>query len=261
MCEVWNLGLIEYGKAWELQRKLHHQRTEGEISDVLLLLEHPPTITIGRSGTLDNVLISKERLAEEGISLFFIDRGGDVTYHGPGQLVGYPILDLREKDLHQYVHNLEEVILRTLKDFSISANRDGLHPGVWVNEEEIAAIGLSVKRWVSMHGFALNVNTNLNHFTFINPCGFVDRRATSMSKILGGNVPMEGVSNRLIFHLCDIFNFPKVIHSNSVAEGAEAMSRHYGSLYRDFRKFFPEPLAFSEIRAGLDHIIKDMLSL
>jgi lipoic acid synthetase len=203
---------MEYGEAWKLQKRLRHQRIEGEISDVLLLLEHPPTITIGKSANLKNVLISKEQLAQEGISLFFIDRGGDVTYHGPGQLVGYPILDLRERgrDLHRYVYNLEEVILRTLKDFSISANREGFHPGVWVNEEEIAAIGLSVKKWVSMHGFALNIDTNLNHFTFINPCGFSDRRATSMSKVLYSDVPRGSVINRLISHFCNVFNFSKI---------------------------------------------------
>jgi len=207
MCFVWDLGLIEYSEAWKLQRRLHHQRAEGNISEVLLLLEHPPTITVGRSGTLDNVLISKERLEEEGLSLFFVDRGGNVTYHGPGQLVGYPILDLRErgKDLHRYVHNLEEVILRTLRAFSIDAYRDESHPGVWVNEEEIAAIGLRVRRWVSMHGFTLNVNINSDHFTFINPCGFSDRRATSMSKILGQKISMETVREQLIFHFCDIF--------------------------------------------------------
>jgi lipoic acid synthetase len=208
MCEIRDLGLMEYGEAWRLQRRLHRQRIEGKISDVLLLLEHPPTITIGRSGTLDNVLVSKERLAEEGISLFFIDRGGDVTYHGPGQIVGYPVLDLREKgrDIYQYVHNLEEVILRTLGDFSIDANRDNLHPGVWVNGDEIAAIGLSVKKWVSMHGFALNINTDLKYFSFIHPCGFSDRGATSMSKILGRNIPIEGVTKRLIYNFYDVFN-------------------------------------------------------
>jgi lipoate-protein ligase B len=207
---------MEYGEAWKLQKRLCHRRIEGKISDVLLLLEHPPTITIGRSGTLENVLIRKEQLAQEGISLFFIDRGGDVTYHGPGQLVGYPILDLRERgrDIHRYVHNLEEVILRTLKDFSISANRDGLHPGVWVNREEIAAIGLSVRKWVSMHGFALNINTDLKYFSFIHPCGFSDRRATSMSKILASNVPMERIINSLIFNFCDVFDFAKLSHSH-----------------------------------------------
>jgi lipoate-protein ligase B len=209
MCIVLKLGLMEYQEAYKLQRILHHQRVEGKISDVLLLLEHPPTITIGKSGTLDNVLVSRERLAQQGISLFFIERGGDVTYHGPGQLVGYPILDLRErrKDLHRYVYNLEEVILQTLRDFSIDADRDEGHPGVWVKEEEIAAIGLSLRRWVSMHGFALNVNIDLEHFSFINPCGFSDRRATSMSKILGSHVPMQEATNSLISHFYDVFDF------------------------------------------------------
>ena len=208
MCIVLKLGLMEYQEAYKLQRILHHQRVEGKISDVLLLLEHPPTITIGKSGTLDNVLVSRERLAHEGMSLFFIDRGGDVTYHGPGQLVGYPILDLKErgKDLHRYVHNLEEVIQRTLSAFSIDADRDEGHPGVWVNEEEIAAIGLSLRRWVSMHGFALNVNIDLEPFSFINPCGFSDRRATSMSKILGSHVPIEEATNSLISHFYDVFD-------------------------------------------------------
>jgi lipoate-protein ligase B len=207
---VWELGLMEYSEAWELQRRLHHQRVEGEVPDILLLLEHPPTITIGKSGTLENVRISRERLAQQEISLFFIDRGGDVTYHGPGQLVGYPILDLRErgKDLHRYVHNLEEVMLRTLRVFSIDGGRDESHPGVWVNGEEIAAIGLSLRRWVSMHGFALNVNTNLDHFTFVNPCGFSDRRATSISKILGHKVSTEAVREQLISHFHDVFGNP-----------------------------------------------------
>jgi lipoate-protein ligase B len=208
MCVIRALGFMEYREAWELQRKLHHQRVDGKISDVLLLLEHPPTITIGKSGDLDNVLISRDRIAEKRISIFFVDRGGDVTYHGPGQLVGYPILDLKERgrDLHRYVHHLEEVILRTLRDFSIHGVRDKEHPGVWVNGEEVSAIGLGVKRWVSMHGFALNVNTDLEYFSFINPCGFSDRRATSMAKILRCHVPMEEATKSLKSHFCEIFN-------------------------------------------------------
>jgi len=210
MCIVLELGLIEYQEAYNLQRTLHQQRAEGKIPDVLLLLEHPPTVTIGKSGTLDNVLVSRERLAQEGMSLFFTDRGGDVTFHGPGQLVGYPIVDLRQKgkDLHCYVKKLEEVILRTLRDFSIDGDRDEHHPGVWVNEEEIAAIGLSLRKWVSMHGFALNINIDLKHFSFINPCGFSDRRATSMSKIVDRIVPVEEVTHSLISHFCDTFDFP-----------------------------------------------------
>jgi lipoate-protein ligase B len=209
MCLVWNLGLMEYSEAYKLQRTLHHQRVEEKIPDVLLLLEHPPTITIGKSGALDNVLTSKERLVQHGISLFFINRGGDVTYHGPGQIVGYPIVDLRQrgKDLHRYVNDLEEVMLRTLKDFSIDGNRDQCHPGIWVNGEEIAAIGLSLRKWVSMHGFALNINIDLEHFSFINPCGFSDRRATSISKILGSYVPMREAANSLISHFCEVFEF------------------------------------------------------
>jgi len=212
MCIVLKMGLTEYREAYNLQRKLHRQRVEGKIDDVILLLEHPPTITIGKSGTLDNVLVSREQLAQQGISLFFIDRGGDVTYHGPGQLVGYPIFDLRQKgkDLRSYVKNLEEVILRTLRDFSIDGDRDECHPGVWVNGEEIAAIGLSLRRWVSLHGFALNINVDLKHFSFVNPCGFSDRRATSMSKILGSHVPMQEATNCLISHFYEVFDFPKI---------------------------------------------------
>jgi len=207
MCDIWDLGVVEYREAWELQRRLHRQRVEGKIPDLLLLLEHPPTITIGRSGSLDNVLISNKQMAQAGLSLFFIDRGGDVTYHGSGQLVGYPILDLRDqgKDLHLYVRNLEEVMIRTLGDFSIEADWDKSHPGVWVKGEEIGAIGLSVKKWVSMHGFALNVNTDLDHFAFINPCGFSDKRATSMSKLIGRRISIEEVADHLKLHFCDTF--------------------------------------------------------
>ncbi len=211
MCEVWDLGIVEYRKVWELQRMLHHQRVEGRIPDLLLLLEHPPTITIGKSGSPDNILISSEQMVQAGISLFFTDRGGDVTYHGPGQLVGYPILDLREqgRDLHLYVRRLEEVMIRTLRDFSIEADSDETHPGAWVMGEEIGAIGLSVKKWISMHGFALNVNINLDHFASIHPCGFSDRRATSISKVIGRKISREEVSVRLKSHFHDIFCFSK----------------------------------------------------
>lgn len=211
MCEILDLGVVEYREAWELQRRLHHQRVEGRIPDLLLLLEHPPTITIGRSGSLDNVLISSKQMVQAGIPLFFIDRGGDVTYHGLGQLVGYPILDLRDQggDLHLYVRNLEEVMIRTLRDFSIQADSDESHAGVWVKGEEVGAIGLSVKKWVSMHGFALNVNTDLDHFAFIHPCGFSDKRATSMSKVIGRKISTAEVSPLMKSHFCDIFGFSR----------------------------------------------------
>jgi lipoyl(octanoyl) transferase len=204
---VVHLGLIEYGKAYKIQRRLHRKRINGEIPDTLLLLEHPPTFTIGRSGSLANVLVSKEKLADEGITLFSIERGGDVTYHGPGQLIGYPIMDLshRGKDIHRYVHELEEIIIRTLRDFSIAAARDKSHAGVWVGNEEIAAIGLSVRKWITMHGFALNVNSNLKHFAYINPCGFSDRRATSMAEFLGHPVRMNIVIKQILTYFSEIF--------------------------------------------------------
>jgi len=208
LCVVYQLGLVGYREAYHLQKKLLRQRFDGEIKDTILLLEHFPTITIGKSGKLENVLVSPAQLAREGISLFFTDRGGDVTYHGPGQLVAYPIIDLRNRgrDIHRYVHDLEEVVIRTLSDFSIEAHRDEGHAGVWVKEEEIAAIGLSIKRWITMHGIALNVNPKLEHFSLINPCGFPDRRATSISKLLSQDVPMEEVRQRLIAHFADVFN-------------------------------------------------------
>jgi lipoate-protein ligase B len=207
-CIFYQLGLIDYGEAYHRQRQLIKQRLDSEIEDTLLLLEHPPTITIGKSGSLENVLVSQAQLAKEGISLFFTDRGGDVTYHGPGQLVAYPIIDLRNRgrDIHRYVNELEEVVIRTLADFSIAAHRDDSHAGVWVKEAEIAAIGLSVKRWITMHGIAINVNSRLEHFSLINPCGFSDRTATSMARLLGREIAMAEVSQRLVNHFSDVFN-------------------------------------------------------
>ena len=207
-CIVYQLGLIEYGDAYHLQRKLLSERLGGQIADTLLLLEHPPTITVGKSGKLENILASQAQLAREGVSLVFIDRGGDVTYHGPGQIVGYPIFDLRERgrDAHQYLRSLEEALIRTLNDFSIKSSRDKNHAGVWVRDEEIAAIGLSIRKWITMHGFALNVNTDLARFSLINPCGFTNRKATSMAHLLGHKVPIEIVTERLLAHFAKVFD-------------------------------------------------------
>ena len=208
LCIVYQLGLITYSEAYHLQRQLLCQRVNNEIADTLLLLEHPPTITIGKSGKLENVLSSQAQLAEAGVSLFFVDRGGDVTYHGPGQLVAYPIIDLRQRgrDVHQYLRDLEEVIIRTLNDFSITASRDRSHAGVWVRGKEIAAIGLRVSKWVSMHGFALNVNIDLEQFSLINPCGFSDRKAASISSLLSQDVSIEAVTEKLLARFSEVFN-------------------------------------------------------
>ena len=212
-CTVYRLGLIEYSQAYRLQRSLLEQRAKGERGDTLLLLEHPPTITVGASGKLENILVPRSRLTGAGISTFFADRGGDVTYHGPGQLVGYPIIDLRERerDVHRYLGGLEEVLIRTLADFSIRGSRDRAHAGVWVGNKEIAAIGLKVKRWVTMHGFALNVNVDLLPFSFINPCGFSHRKATSISALASQYVPMTTVSERLLAHFSKVFNVQLVV--------------------------------------------------
>jgi len=208
LCTVYHLGLIAYSDAYHLQRQLLCQRVNNEITDTLLLLEHSPTITIGKSGKLENVLASQAQLVEAGVSLFFVDRGGDVTYHCPGQLVAYPIIDLRQRgrDVHQYLRELEEVIIRTLNDFSIDACRDRSHAGVWVKGREIAAIGLRVSKWVSMHGFALNVNTDLEQFSLINLCGFSDRKATSISALLSQDVSMEAVTEKLLAHFSEVFD-------------------------------------------------------
>lgn len=207
-CIVYWLGLIEYAKAYELQTQLLKERLAGKIPDTLLLLEHKPVITLGKSGKLENILASPEELARQGVSLVFIDRGGDATYHGPGQLVGYPVMDLRARgrDAHQYLHNLEEVIIRTMSDFGIKAGRDSSHAGVWVDNQEIAAIGLSLRKWITMHGFALNVNTDLAQFSLINPCGFNNRQATSITQVLGREVPIAQVKEKLLAHFAQVFH-------------------------------------------------------
>ncbi len=207
-CLAIDLGIAEYGRAWDLQKRLHAMRVRQEIGDVLLLLEHPPTLTIGKSGSMKNVLASPEQLAQLGISLYFIERGGDVTYHGPGQVVGYPIMDLRGrgKDIYRFVTDLEEVMIRTARDFHVEATRDPGHRGVWVGMSELGAIGLSVRRWVSMHGFAFNATTNLDHFIVINPCGFSDRQATSLAALLGLDIAMETVRERIQVHFSAVFN-------------------------------------------------------
>lgn len=199
---------MDYLEAYRLQRELLQKRAEGIIGDCLLLLEHPPTITVGKAGKDSNILASLEELEERGVALYFTDRGGDVTFHGPGQLVGYPIIDLRSrnKDLYQYIENLEEVLIRTLAGFGIESGRDSSHRGVWVNDREIVAIGLRVSRWVTMHGFALNVNIDTGYFSLINPCGFTDRGAVSMAEVLNREVDTEVVTRELLANFAAVFD-------------------------------------------------------
>ena len=207
-CALYWLGQVEYGEAYNIQKKLWSQKLNGQTADAMLLLSHPPTVTIGKSGNLDNLLLAREGLAREGISLFFTDRGGDITYHGPGQLVVYPVIDLRNrgKDVHRYIHDLQEVLIRTLADLTIEARRDGKYVGVWVGNDKIAAIGVRIGRWVTTHGLALNVNTDLEHFSYINPCGILERGVTSISRVLSRNVPMDAVVSGLVRHFSEVFD-------------------------------------------------------
>jgi lipoate-protein ligase B len=220
LCSIYQLGQMTYREAYRLQTDMLARRVNGDIGDTLLLLEHPPTITVGKSGRAENILVSPAEIGERGITLFFVDRGGDVTYHGPGQLVGYPIIDLknRGRDLHQYVHKLEEVVIRTLDDFGIRGGRDKSHRGVWVKQREIAAIGLRVRKWVTMHGFALNIDADLKPFSLIKPCGFSDRRATSMAEVLGREIAVAAVTERLLARFAEVFRVRLETGSDDVSK-------------------------------------------
>jgi lipoate-protein ligase B len=206
-CLLYRLGLMPYEEAYGLQMQLWSEKAAGRQEDFLLLLEHPPTLTLGKSGKMQHLLVEKEELAKEGLALFFTDRGGDITYHGPGQIVAYPIIDLRRrgKDVHRYVHDLEEAVIGTLKDFSIEAGRDEEHIGVWSGRDKIAAIGVRVRRWITMHGLALNVNPDLQHFALITPCGIADRGVTSMAKLLEHAPSLNEVADSLITHFSRVF--------------------------------------------------------
>jgi len=207
-CRVLNLGLVSYEKAYDLQKKLHKFRREGRIDDLLILLEHEPVVTIGRIGRRDNILVSEEFLQSKEIRVFEIDRGGDVTLHCPGQLVGYPILDLKfhGENIHRYLRNLEEVIIRLLKVYGVDSERIEDRIGVWVGDKKVASIGVGVKGWVTFHGFALNINPDLSYFSFIRPCGFEGTTVTSLSEILGREVEPAGVRHHLIECFGGIFN-------------------------------------------------------
>lgn len=187
-------GLADYARTWALQHDLVAARQRGEIPDVLVLVEHPPVITCGRATKPEHLPIPRETLRRMGFGLFDVERGGSVTYHGPGQLVGYPIVDLRayDENVVGYVRMLEESIVRALAHYGIPASRRRAFPGVWVGEEKIAAVGVAVKRRVTMHGFALNVHPDLSHFGVINPCG-IGYTPTSMEKLLGRAVPLAEV--------------------------------------------------------------------
>jgi lipoyl(octanoyl) transferase len=207
VCVVKQLGMIDYGEALRLQAEKAAARKSGAIPDTLLLLEHPHVYTLGRNGNRAHVLVPAERLHAMGARVVETDRGGDVTYHGPGQLVGYPILDLTKhrRDLGWYMRSLEEVLIRVAADFGVRADRLHGAPGVWVGNEKLAAIGVHVSRWVTSHGFAFNVNTDLSYFDAIIPCGLRDKGVTSIERLLGMPVEMDAAIERVIEHFGNVF--------------------------------------------------------
>ena len=202
-----DLGLLDYQKALDLQHQFWSKRVEEELPDVLLILEHPHVITLGRRGNRSHLIASSEALEGMKIPVFHVERGGDVTYHGPGQIVAYPILNLKEYGYRvvRYVDQLEEIVLRVLKDFGIEARRDPLNRGVWVGEEKIASVGVAIKRRVSLHGIALNYETDLKYFDLINACGLKEKKTTSMAKILGKSIPRKSLIERLCLNFREVF--------------------------------------------------------
>ncbi len=210
-------GTLPYAEALELQRRCV-SRVRKELHDgsgFLILLRHEPVVTIGRRGDMKNVLVPEEQLENEGVKLSETNRGGDVTYHGPGQVVGYPIipLDMHGKDVHLYLRKLESVLIETLQDYGIQAQRVSGLTGVWVDNEKIAAIGVAISHWITYHGFALNVDPNMEHFKLIRQCGIEGKGVTSIRRVLGRKIDESEVEDRLVRHFEEEFGFSKVKES------------------------------------------------
>jgi lipoate-protein ligase B len=208
--EIETLGRVPYAEAWALQRDLAERRKRGEIGDRLLLVEHPHVLTLGRNGRMDNVLAAPERLRQLGVEVHEIDRGGDITYHGPGQVVGYPIVDLREwkRDVVAYVRGIEQGMIAALARFGIESRTEAGATGVWTDQGKICAIGVHISRWVTTHGFALNWKTDLSYFGLIVPCG-LHKPVTSMAA-LGADVPLETVHKAVVEEFARSFGYEVV---------------------------------------------------
>jgi lipoyl(octanoyl) transferase len=209
ICETRYLGLVPYAEAHELQKELTEKRKADEIPDTFLLLQHPHVITLGRAADRTNILADEATRARLGVELHETGRGGDVTYHGPGQLVGYPIIKLLpgRQDIRRYVRDIQEVLIRTARDFGVEGEpRGGEHVGVWVGDDKLAAIGIRISRWVTMHGFALNVTTDLNYFQLIVPCGIRGHGVTSLQQLTGKQFALQEVAEHVTKHFGEVFN-------------------------------------------------------
>jgi lipoyl(octanoyl) transferase len=209
---VCDLGLIDYKNAWDLQLKIHNKRRFNEIKDILLLCEHAHTYTLGKVAEKKNLIYSEKELEQNNISVFEIDRGGDITYHGPGQIVGYAIINLEdwEKDTHLYLRSLEEVLIKTCSNYGIDAGRNEKFTGVWIENRKICAIGIKVSRWITMHGFAFNVNTDLELFNGIIPCGIQDKQVTSLKKELNFDIDISKSKKNIINNFKEVFEYNEI---------------------------------------------------
>jgi lipoyl(octanoyl) transferase len=205
-------GFIDYKEAWDLQKEVFELRYRNKIPDTLFLLEHPNTYTLGKTADRKNLTGSEDYLRDNKISVYDIDRGGDITYHGPGQIVGYPIISLEEwhKDTHKYLRALEEIIILTCGEFGITAGRNEKFTGVWIGNRKIAAIGIKVSRWITMHGFAFNINTDLKLFNGIIPCGINDKDVTSLQRETGKNQDITEVKEILKIKFTALFSYDNV---------------------------------------------------
>jgi lipoyl(octanoyl) transferase len=221
--DVQKLGRIRYADGLDLQARLVAERQAGEIPDQLLLLEHDPVFTLGRNACRDNVLFSEDDIRRRGFDVFESGRGGDVTYHGPGQVVGYPIVNLSpdRRDVHRYVRDLEEVMIRCCADYGLEARRVSGMTGAWVGDEKIGAIGVRISRWVTSHGFAVNVSTDLSAFDLIVPCGIQDRGVTSLERLLERPVALEEVMDQLTAHFADVFDCELVPGAAAASQDAD----------------------------------------
>jgi len=204
---VIDIDLIEYRRTWDFQREVVAAKVKSDLPDILILVEHNPVITLGRRGNRQHILASPEVLTAEGIQIYHVERGGEVTYHGPGQIVGYPILNLRNwhRDVSWYLFNLEEVLIRTLGDFGIEGMRNRLNRGVWVRDSKIGSIGVAITRWVTYHGFSLNVSPNMDHYSLITPCGLEGIEITSLRKLLGKEPDHRRVRSSISRHFQQVF--------------------------------------------------------
>jgi lipoate-protein ligase B len=202
-----DIGLTHFKAAWEIQKTIYSSVRSGNSRDVIITTEHYPVYTLGKTGLKDHLLLNADELESQGIDYFEIDRGGDITYHGPGQLVVYPIFDLNHyyKDTHRFLRDLEETVILTLSEYNIKGYRDEQFTGVWVGQEKICAIGIKVSRWVTMHGLAFNVNNDLHNFDKIIPCGIFHKGVTSMKKLLNTGIEMKEVRKKLIMNMEKIF--------------------------------------------------------